>query len=297
MEIPTSSETGQSMSYDKLMIFLTVSKEDYTNPHVPHTTTIQAPVIPTKTLLEYREQQAQKHFLYPQPSPSTMPSYESLNSKIAHQPSWRIEHSVFVSTGGKQASVAYCPTPAELHKGSWDPEYGRAGARLQTDTVHMSLSEPTHAPAEPSTAIPKYLTPTKAQLKNAMRDIGKKMKDQIQDLGELSNGLVHGGIGAPPIRLYDSVSLSTGGSHKHDKERCLKSGYGTRNVELPVGVEVPNANFARKHQLVPNCFPIPNYLLACRSPTRDEIVARLCEMEIQEAENCSSEFIKGHGCI
>ncbi|PQE15295.1 DDHD domain protein [Rutstroemia sp. NJR-2017a BVV2] len=264
-------------------------REDYTNPHCPHTTTIQAPVVPTKTLLDYREQQAQKNFLYPQPSPSAMPSYESLNSKIAHQPSWRIEHSVFVSIGGKQASVAYCPTPAELHKGMWDPEYGRAGARVQTDTAHMNLPESTHAPAVSSATIPKYLTPTKAQLKNAMRDIGKKVKNQIQDFGEFSNGLVHSGVEASPIRLQDSVSLRTGCSHNHDKEVYLTNHFGRRNVELPVGVEVPNANFARKHQLVPKGFPVPDYLLVCRSPTRDEIVARLCEMEIQEAVNCPKQ--------
>ncbi|PQE21750.1 DDHD domain protein [Rutstroemia sp. NJR-2017a BBW] len=261
-------------------------REDYTNPHCPHTTTIQAPVVPTKTLLDYREQQTQKNFLYPQPSPSAMPSYESLNSKIAHQPSWRIEHSVFVSIGGKQASVAYCPTPAELHKGMWDPEYGRAGARVQTDTARMNSSESTHAPAESSAVISKYVTPTKAQLKNAMRDIGKKMKDQIQDFGEFSNGLVHSGVEASAIRLQDSVSLGTGCSHNHDMEMYLRNHFGRRNVDLPVGVEVPNANFARKHQLVEKGFPVPDYLLVCRSPTRDEIVARLCEMEIQEAVNC-----------
>lgn len=285
------------MSYDRLISSLTICKEDYTNPHVPHTATIQAPVVPTKALLDYREQQSQKHFLYPQPSPSTMPSYESLNSKIGHQPSWRIDHSVFVSTGGKQATVAYCPTPAELHKGMWDPEYGRAGARVQTDTVRISSSEPTNVPVESSVALRNYLTPTKAQLRSAVRDMGKKMMNQIHDFEEVPNSLAHNGVEASPVHLHDSLSVSTGGCHKHDKEGYVKSQFETKNVELPAGVEVPNANFARKHQLVPNGFPIPNYLLGCRSPTRDEIVARLCEMEIQEAVNCPSKSMKDHDCI
>ncbi|KAM3079664.1 hypothetical protein ACMFMG_006077 [Clarireedia jacksonii] len=229
-----------------------------------------------------------------------MPSYESLNSKIAHQPSWRIEHSVFVSIGGKQASVAYCPTPAELHKGMWDPEYGRSGARVQTGGAHTSSPSSTNGPAESSATIPNYLTPTRAQLKNATRDMGKRMKSHIQEFGKFPNSLAHSGVEASSTQLHDSVSVSTGGSHKYNKEGYLKNRFGTRNVELPVGVEVPNANFARKHQLIPNGYPIPNYLLVCRSPTRDEIVARLCEIGIREAVNCSKHnplrFFMTKGC-
>ncbi|ESZ95631.1 hypothetical protein SBOR_3979 [Sclerotinia borealis F-4128] len=41
----------------------TALEEDFTNPHAPHTATVQAPVVPTKTLIEYREQKARKQIV------------------------------------------------------------------------------------------------------------------------------------------------------------------------------------------------------------------------------------------
>ncbi|KAI9650582.1 hypothetical protein NHQ30_000600 [Ciborinia camelliae] len=40
-----------------------LGRGDFTNPHAPHTATIQAPVVPTKALVEYREEQARKQSL------------------------------------------------------------------------------------------------------------------------------------------------------------------------------------------------------------------------------------------
>ncbi|KAI9650880.1 hypothetical protein NHQ30_000915 [Ciborinia camelliae] len=267
-------------------------KEDFTNPHAPHTATIQAPVVPTKALMEYREEQARKQFVEPQISPSAMPYCESCNSKIAHQPSWKIEHSLFVSVGGKQATLAYCPTPAELHKGMWDPEYGRIGARVRPDTAQTSPPDSTIEPIGPNATPSKYSTPTRSFMSNAKKELGHRVMSALSETREnLSSVASSARVELIEVERYEKhphyrASISSKAPRKIGGQGGIRKVSAIMNVPLPPGREIPNANFARKNELIDSGQPVPDHLLGIRQPTFDEVVDRLYESKDKEASRC-----------
>ncbi|KAF7861990.1 hypothetical protein EAF04_007870 [Stromatinia cepivora] len=261
-------------------------KEDFTNPHAPHTATIQAPVVPTKALIEYREEQALRQFVQPQISPSAMPYCESCNSKIAHQPSWKIEHSVFVSVGGKPATLAYCPTPAELHKAMWDPEYGRGGVCVRPNTAQTSPPGSAIEPTGPIATSSRYSTPTRSFMNNAKRELGHRVMSALSETRESPSNAASDRVELIEIERYekpphDRVSTSFVASKNIGGQGAIRKVSNIMNVNLPPGREIPNANFARKNELIQIGQPTPDYLLALRQPTLDEVVDRLWESKIK----------------
>ncbi|ESZ94705.1 hypothetical protein SBOR_4899 [Sclerotinia borealis F-4128] len=266
-------------------------QEDFTNPHAPHTATIQAPVVPTKTLIEYREKQAREQFVEPQISPSAMPYCESCNSKIAHQPSWKIEHSLFVSVGGKPATLAYCPTPTELHKGMWDPEYGRGGARMRPDTAQTSPPDSTIELIGPNATSSKYSTPTRSFINNAKRELAQRVMGALSETRESPGNVAsQARVELIDIERYQvpphaRASTSSEASQKIGGQGGSKI-FAMKNVDLPAGREIPNANFARKHELIQSGQPAPDYLLGIRQPTFDEVYDRLYGRKIKEVTRC-----------
>ncbi|RAL67179.1 hypothetical protein DID88_007957 [Monilinia fructigena] len=267
-------------------------KEDFTNPHAPHTTTIQAPVVPTKALIRYREEEARKKLVEPQISPSGIPYCESCNSKIAHQPSWKIEHSVFVSVGGKPPTLAYCPTPAELHKGMWDPEYGRGGARARPNTAQSSLPETATAPTEPHATSSKYSTPTRSFMNNARRELGHRVMSALSETREDSTNVPCEARMEPiDVEKYgeilnDRVSTKAKAAQTAGDQNKTRKVSAIKNVALPLGREIPNANFARKNELIPGGQPTPDYLLGLRQPTFDDVVDKLYESKDNKSARC-----------
>jgi hypothetical protein len=61
-----------------------------------------------------------------------LPGSRSLKSRVSTsihlKAEFRIEHSVYVSTGGRKARVLVCSTPEEFHRNSWNPKFGGGGA-------------------------------------------------------------------------------------------------------------------------------------------------------------------------
>ncbi|KAF5870397.1 uncharacterized protein Bfra_009783 [Botrytis fragariae] len=257
-------------------------KEDFTNPHAPHTATIQAPVVPTQALVAYREEQARRKFAQPQISPSAIPYCESCNSNIAHQPSWKIDHSVFVSVGGKPATLAYCPTPEELHKGMWDPDYGRAGVCVRPNTAQTCPPGLAMEPVGPNVTSSKYSTPTRSFMNNAKRELGHRVMSALSETREsLSN------VASDRVELLDTercenfprdrVSTSSEASRKISGQSEVRKVSKIMNVNLPPGREIPNANFARKNELILSGPSSLDYLLTSRQPTLDEVVNKMLE--------------------
>ncbi|KAG4032920.1 hypothetical protein MFRU_006g03780 [Monilinia fructicola] len=267
-------------------------QEDFTNPHAPHTTTIQAPVVPTKALIQYREEEARKKLVEPQISPSGIPYCESCNSKIAHQPSWKIEHSVFVSVGGKPPTLAYCPTPAELHKGMWDPEYGRGGARARPDTAQSIPPETAIEPTEPHATYSKYSTPTRSFMNNAKRELSHRVMSALSENREDSiNVPSEARMELIDVEKYgeilsDRVPSRSKASQKVGDQNKIRKVSTIQNVALPPGRAIPNANFARKNELIPGGQPTPDYLLGLRQPTFDDVVDRLYESKDNKSTRC-----------
>lgn len=219
-----------------------------------------------------------------------MPYCELCNSKIAHQPSWKIEHSVFVSVGGKPATLEYCPTPAELHKGMWDPEYGRGGARVRPDTAQTSPPESMIELAGPNATSSKYSTPTRSFMNNAKRELGHRVMSALSETRESPSNLAsEARVELINFERYEGLSTSSKASQKISGKGYTHKVAVIKNVDLPPGREIPNANFARKHQLIESGQPIPDYLLGIRQPTFDEVTDRKCELKVKEAARSSSK--------
>ncbi|KAK8904172.1 hypothetical protein QC760_007603 [Botrytis cinerea] len=257
-------------------------KEDFTNPHAPHTATIQAPVVPTKALVAYREEQARRQFAQPQISPSAIPYCESCNSNIAHQPSWKIDHSVFVSVGGKPATLAYCPTPEELHKGMWDPEYGRAGVCVRPNTAQTSPPGSAMEPIGTTAPSSKYSTPTRSFMNSAKRELGHRVMSALSETRETFSNVASDRVELLDIERCekiprDRVSTSSETSRKISGRSEVRKVSKIMNVNLPPGREIPNANFARKNELILSGPSSLDYLLSSRQPTLDEVVNKMLE--------------------
>ncbi|TGO32905.1 hypothetical protein BHYA_0280g00100 [Botrytis hyacinthi] len=257
-------------------------QEDFTNPHAPHTATIQAPVVPTQALVAYREEQARRQFAQPQISPSAIPYCESCNSNIAHQPSWKIDHSVFVSVGGKPATLAYCPTPEELHKGMWDPEYGRAGVCVRPNTAQTSPPGSAMEPIGPSATPSKYSTPTRSFMNNAKRELGHRVMSALSETRESLSNVTSDRVELLDIERCekfprDRVSTSSEASRKISEQCEVRKVSKIMNVNLPPGREIPNANFARKNELILSGSSCLDYLLTSRQPTLDEVVNKMLD--------------------
>lgn len=98
-------------------------------PHTPHTTTIVAGVIPTKTLIVWREVHPKGatdiHTAVSRSPLIQRPPF----SNAAHMKSWRIDHTMFSSMGGERPEVFYTPTPTDLHRKTWDPKHGQGSTR------------------------------------------------------------------------------------------------------------------------------------------------------------------------
>ncbi|KAF7891109.1 uncharacterized protein EAF02_001434 [Botrytis sinoallii] len=257
-------------------------KANFTNPHAPHTATIQAPVVPTQALVAYREEQARRKFAQPQISPTAIPYCESCNSNIAHQPSWKIDHSVFVSVGGKPATLAYCPTPEELHKGMWDPEYGRAGVCVRPNTAQTSPPGSAMEPIGPNATPSKYSTPTRSFMNNAKRELGQRVMSALSETRESLSNVASDRVELLDIERCekfprDRISTSSETSRKISGQSEVRKVSKIMNVNLPPGREIPNANFARKNELILSGPSSLDYLLTSRQPTLDEVVNKMLE--------------------
>ncbi|TEY58815.1 hypothetical protein BOTCAL_0199g00040 [Botryotinia calthae] len=278
---PFPASVFQRWKHDHLRRKATL-QEDFTNPHAPHTATIQAPVVPTKALVAYREEQARRQFAQPQTSPSAIPYCESCNSNIAHQPSWKIDHSVFVSVGGKPATLAYCPTPEELHKGMWDPEYGRAGVCVRPNTAQTSPPDSAMEPIGTTAPSSKYSTPTRSFMNNAKRELGHRVMSALSETRESLSNVASDRVELLDIERCekiprDRVSTCSETSRKISGQSEVRKVSKIMNVNLPPGREIPNANFARKNELILSGPSSLDYLLTSRQPTLDEVVNKMLE--------------------
>ena len=48
---------------------------------------------------------------------------------------WRVDMALFVSNKAEGTRVLHCPTPQELHKKTWDEDFGRGGRLIQERTI------------------------------------------------------------------------------------------------------------------------------------------------------------------
>lgn len=272
-------------------------------PHTPHTTTIVAKVIPTERLRQWRAR-------HPVPAlwSDGLPARNDLrSSSIAHQADWKIDSSVWVSIGGKPAIVWWQPTARQFHYRIWDVEYGRAGI-LDGGKNLMPISSPrqswyrldlSYAVVDLRPAVDHARESTFTHLdcatlaplgrcsltQNLANKIG--LMEPRNELSPRTQGIDTAGIlnmslsrqlrlGSPFTR-FNSLNdfaealqiANTFGSDAHPNGIIAM-------VPLPRHF-VPNAMFARKHELVPAGQPIPLvYLQGWYRETRDEQINTQC---------------------
>ncbi|RDW85725.1 hypothetical protein BP5796_04050 [Coleophoma crateriformis] len=248
-------------------------------PHVPHTTTIMARVVPTKTLLEWRAKNDATKAIKTNPILPTSPTFKTGISTITHRSAWRIEHTLFVSIGGAKASVYHCPSPEEFHQRLWDPEYGRGGnmAGVKTHTLpHPLIRIGSRASISPDTHLGN---PVDLPVQHNTRLNARKVREarllqaKAAQLARMNNRRECTML--PPIGFQNATYeelVSTRVLHNLGSKPPPANFSSVRNVPLPTGVLVPNAIFARKYQVVPDEAPLPDCFLRGQiQPTADQL--------------------------
>ncbi|TAQ85553.1 hypothetical protein B7494_g6108 [Chlorociboria aeruginascens] len=254
--------------------------DDFQLPHVPHTTTIVSPIIPTKALLEWRTKhpslrgsfkdltfRAQTH-IYGTDSPAS----STFSPCIAHQPAWRIEHTMYVSIGGGRAHVHASPTPEQLHKNSWDTKFGGGGTFVGRRVVPVSEIGSINT-SNPKVLGPKVndtlcVVPDIIPLNGSSRSIRSNVSNKLHSFGRKSRYNTRPKV-LPEIQTSEM-------NIPNDSLGQIKT--------IPLHPDlIPNAAFARKHGLVPMDEKLPEFLLwAHIQPTLDKLSAQQCDTLLRD---------------
>jgi hypothetical protein len=184
----------------------------------------------------------------------TSPAFITGRSASAHLgTAWQIEHSIFVSKGGGDASVLYCPTPEDFHRHLWDPNFGRGGKLVEERRLLMGKhglkgyrggEDKVPMSAENIQAKIKIKTRSKFRARCSLRRCRERKTKSA------STPSVPGSYNARPDDF----------------------------VPLPENTRIPHGVFARKHGIIPEGDTMPVFILRGeRQPTIDEISLKKCE--------------------
>lgn len=174
----------------------------------------------------------------------------------------------------------------------WDPEYGRGGARARPDTAQSIPPETAIEPTEPHATSSKYSTPTRSFMNNAKRELSHRVMSALSENREDSiNVPSEARMELIDVEKYgeilsDRVPSRSKASQKVGDQNKIRKVSTIQNVALPPGRAIPNANFARKNELIPGGQPTPDYLLGLRQPTFDDVVDRLYESKDHKSTRC-----------
>jgi hypothetical protein len=291
-------------------------QKDFENSHVPRLRNIiVAPVNPTERLKKWREDHPDRERATPSSSQSSQTP--SSNSEIqpitpdygigtgARGGDWRLENALFVSSKAQGTRVLHCPSAQELHKKTWNEDFGRGGKLVQERTI---------APGEPVSGIdrsPDKILPLKrkksfADLRSMWSFVDVPVIERIQSMAfvpeKLSSSL-HCKFSPHVTGLHSKQASTRKKVHARTRHYNLHpllgrfasevkayegdpavrdlpdpdSDIGTSyysNIPtwpLPPGIYVPSPRFARKHCLVPEEVPLPGGVVIKLVPTADEM--------------------------
>lgn len=274
-----------------------------------------APVNPTERLKKWREDHPDRDSA----AMSSSSSLQTLSSSTEIQTltpdfgigtgvrggDWRLENAIFVSSKAKGTRVLHCPSPQELHKKTWNDEFGRGGKLVQERIINPGDILDDIDP------LPQNELPLKR--KKSFADLRS-----MRPFGEIS------GIRRIRSRSFISVKLNSA-LHRNftsrilgwrldrtraqnealTRERCFPPhplhGRKTNEVDayevdpvvrslpdpesdigrsyysniptwpLPPCISIPSPKFARKHDLVPNEMSLPGNITIRLGPTADEM--------------------------
>ena len=203
------------------------------------------------------------------------------------------------------ASVYYCPSPEEYHRRLWDLDYGCGkfvGEKILPIDGILSIND---VPAQSN------LDDIVAFTGNSLKAMGislpfkmfrrKRAKDNGRKEPQTSKTSIdeerhdRNNIMSPPIGFQDTV-------YERLKAAQALPGPGIEprsqplieNTPLPRGTKLPNAIFARKHQLVPKGITLPEYLIKGKvQPTADQLAVKKVEHLLNLAAAAIGRSCKG----
>ena len=104
-----------------------------------------APVNPTERLKKWREDHPERERITLSSSQSSQtPSSSSEIQPMtpdygigtgARRGDWRLENALFVSSKAQGTRILHCPSAQELHKKTWNEDFGRGGKLVQERTI------------------------------------------------------------------------------------------------------------------------------------------------------------------
>jgi hypothetical protein len=291
-----------------------VSQKDLENSHVPRLRNIiVAPVNPTERLKKWREDHPDRERATVLSSQS--PQIPSSNSETrlttpdyrigtgARGGDWRLENALFVSSRAQGTRVLHCPSPQELHKKTWNEDFGRGGKLVQERIVNQG--EPDGMDHTPDQVLPLKRKKSFADLCSMRSFVNVTVLPRIESINfvpEKLNTSLHRKLSARS-RGWHSKQANTRkkaqGRTRHHPDLLLgrfanevkiyESDPAVRNLPdpksdigqsyynniltwpLPPGISVPSPRFARRHGLVPEELPLPGGLVIKLVPTADEM--------------------------
>jgi hypothetical protein len=223
-----------------------------------------------------------------QKSSTNSPTTPTFGTAITHRSAWHIENSTYVSRKGEKAHTHSCPTPQEFHERLWSPEYGRGGAFLGETVIvpgipmhgfssgvvsigHQKLSRI----SSPKVKSPKKMIICNVQSRTTSRKQAKSDAKARADAakewpgpGEKRKKKDYPDPNIVAPRYNESIpgwayeQMNSVKALPEPGTTAAKVFYSEiKNVPLPDGIEIPNAVFARKHDLVPEGGALPIELL------------------------------------
>lgn len=232
---------------------------------------------------------------------------------------WRLENALFVSSKAQGTRILHCPSAQELHKKTWNEDFGRGGKLVQERTI---------IPGQPVEGIdhsPDKILPLKrkksfADLRSmrSIADVPVIQRMQSMSFVPLKLNTSLRRKFSPRVRGWHSKQASTMKTrrtrtrHNHpdpllgrfasevktyegnpavrdlpDPDSDIGKPY-YRNIPtwpLPLGICVPSPRFARKHGLVPEEVPLPGGVVIKLVPTAYEMAI---EKSFQDAPGSQS---------
>ncbi|EDN93714.1 hypothetical protein SS1G_09581 [Sclerotinia sclerotiorum 1980 UF-70] len=160
--------------------------------------------------------------------------------------------------------------------------------RWKHEHLRRKTSPPGSAiePTGPIGTSSKYSTPTRSFMSNAKKELGHRVMSALSETRESLSYAASDRVELIEIGRYeklpnDTVPTTFVASKSIGGQGATRKVSNIMNVNLPPGRDIPNANFARKNELIQVGQPTPDYLLALRQPTLDEVVDRLWESKIK----------------
>ncbi|KAI6714907.1 hypothetical protein JHW43_002561 [Diplocarpon mali] len=255
--------------------------DDLQLPHVPHTRTIQGPIIPTERLRLSRLKSGKQEKPALSASASNWKALSGVAPVAGH---WEVENAWYVSTKEGHTRILSLPTPIEHAERLSDPGYGRGGKVLGArfhplDKIAIQAAH-------------EQVKNTKVLCPDCIVDLFKRLgrKDEAHPPTAVNSStapLQEQGLEKNLGRLLKTMLQNESATSFDFKEHLQK-------MHWPDEVEIPNANFARKYALVPRGEALPTSILkGLRQSSVDEedlkILRQLWESAREEYESLEVE--------